>query len=628
MISALLQSAVHGESFAEATCRVTVVEPDSATGLKTCRGDTLRKYALGEGDAVWPWQVGAQKAAPQVAQDALQLLEAVLPVLPLHSGDVGLPRFVGVSGLPPRLVGIRVNGVRWIPGVYGLVDVTGVPEALDGRVLLHSYECAFPSSLTRQALGFSLIPRPTDFLVPLSSINFVRGPFGGDVLRAWIARRLSPRLTIHFTLDQANSSGQFLQMPYDGQKISGDARYALGHNAALRYLFLSSKNEAGRTVPFYAEEQSLIAAPGSGQLAFAGFGKEQRAFHALEFSMPAFFVRTFYWNLNEEFRGQLIRVRHRIEQAGLEAGFQANRARWVSQLRAAFHDERTTSTSITLRRAQVFVGKATFAWCLTDYLRARVDGTMHKEADWPAAFEPEVDFSVALPGKIQLHAILARRAINPAPAEFANTLATLQGNADLQPAALLRAALAVQWQAEEKGRLQIRSALNRLQAPFAVDTLMPKGQAGLRNANHHNVPSIDGLLEWQLSRALRLGGSATWMLNSPPTLFWYWYVPRGFARAYIELQQDFFRGDLDTRFRLVWRQYGSSQAPIYDQTSLPKYVPVAGGGMADVQLFLRHGSGTVYFSFENVFDADLEWRPGVAAPGRFLKWGVSWDFRN
>jgi hypothetical protein len=91
---------------------------------------------------------------------------------------------------------------------------------------------------------------------------------------------------------------------------------------------------------------------------------------------------------------------------------------------------------------------------------------------------------------------------------------------------------------------------------------------------------------------------------------------------------DFFGGDLATRLRFVVRHYGQSFAPIYSTTALPAYVNVPSGTFLDVQLFVRHGDGVLYFSFENILNKKIEWRSGIGAPGYFMKWGARWDFRN
>lgn len=582
--------------------------------------DTLRDSRTDSSWSKWEWKAGAEKTGLQVAQDALQLVESVLPVLSVRSGDVGLPLFMSASGLPPRLVDIQVNGVRWIPGVYGLVDATGLPEALAEQITLQHNLNVSPSSAMRSAVGFSFAPVLTDFRVPRSSINFVRGPFGGDVIRAWIARRLSSRLNVHFTLDQANSSGQFSQMPYDGQKLTGEFGYSLSGQTALRYQYFNSKNEAGAILPFYPEEQLGDS---------IGFAKESRIFHGVEFSLPAFFVRPFYWEVRNEFRGDVNRVRHRTEQAGIEAGWQVRQERWKSQLIAELRDERITSTTGFASRSQTYLVRGTVDWSFAKNLQAQVAGTIHQEADWPTAFDADLDAGMTLMKNMQTHVILSRRVINPMPAEFANALAILQSNANLKPAELQRATWAWRWQHKEMQSLQIQFAVNRLLAPFALHTLALAGQAFLRNSRNENVPSVDFMVQWQLSRKLNLGGHGSWMVKEVPELFWYQHVRRGYTRGFVEFVHDFFGGDLATRLRLVWRHYGESLAPSYTKSNLPYYLRVAGGSLMDVQLLLRHGSGTVYFSFENILhQKNLKWRPGISAPGYFVKWGVRWDFRN
>ena len=554
------------------------------------------------------------------------MVESVLPVLPLHSGDTGLPLFMGAGGLPPRLVEVHVNGIRWIPGVYGLVDATGVPEIVGEKIILQKTFSAFPFSAKRNPLVFFYASSPADYQVPRSSINFVRGPFGGDAIRAWVARRLSSRLSVHFTLDEANSSGQFPNLPYDGQKLTAELRYKLSGQAALRYFYFDSRNEAGAKAPFYPEEQFIGSQrPVSDS---AGFGKEQRIFHGMEFSMPAFFVRPFYWELRNEFRSSALRVRHRTEQAGIEAGWQRGGERWNATVFADFRRDEVISTSVAVPRSQNYLARGELDWTPAKNLQTQIAAAIHKEASWPAAFDVDFNFGVRFRKNLQAEAALNRRIINPAPAEFANTLPVLQSNKNLQPGELQRATLGLGWKRSDQKFLQIEFSVNRLLEAFVLDTLASTGDGYLRNSRRQNAPGFDFMAHWQLSRKLNVGGHGSWLLKEPPNLFWYQHLRRGFARGFVEFFHDFFGGDLAASLRLVWRYYGESRAPIYTTTNLPSYVEIGGGALMDAQLSFRHGSGTVYFSYENIFDKRMQWRPGVQAPGVFLKWGVRVDFRN
>ncbi len=608
-----------------ALTRITGVEQTLADTTSRSFPDTLQSPSS-DSTSFIEWTASAEKTGVQVFQDAIQLAESVLPVLPLCSGDAGLPSFLGASGLPPRLVDVHVIGVRWMPGVYGVVDVTGVPEILGERIGVQNIQHDFPASLVRHPLSFFFAPQRSDVRVPLSSISFVRGPFGGDAIRAWVASRLSSRMTMHFTLDETNSSGQFPGLPYDGQKISARLTYDLSARGALRYYYFNSENEAGRNQPFYLEEQLAdTLRPASDA---SGIGKEHRIFHGLEFSTPSYFIRPFYWKLQTEFRNNSLRVRHHTEQVGIEAGWRLNRKRWSAHFSAEFRDDQISSTTVNVPRTQTYLARGAFERSFTNRLRAHFATTIHNEADWPTALDADFGVAVDLKKHLQAKASWHRRVINPAPAEYASTLPILQSNTDLQPATLQRAAFSLILGKTPQRNVQIQFAVNRLSQPFVLDTTFSNVASRLRNGDAENVPSLEVSADWQLAKKIFIGGQSSWMLNDATNLFWYQNLRRGYARAFVEFHHDFFSGDLATRWRLVWRHYGEAWAPIYSNSTLPTFVKISGASTFDAQLFIQHGRGTIYFSFENVSNEKIDWRPGVAAPGYFLKWGVRVDFRN
>lgn len=593
------------------SCGDSVSAPSNEDTLHVGQADSMKSRA--------DWDASAEKSFHQVSQDALQLVEAVLPVLPVHSGDFGLPSFFGASGLPPRLVDIFVDGIRWMPGVYGLVDASGIPEVLAGEISLQRRRGAFATSLQHRIVAFSFTPTLFDFRTPISLLNIVRGPFGGDAIRAMVARRLSAKMRFRFTLDEANSSGQFANLPYDGQKLSAELTYMISNDATLRYHYFDSRNESGALLPFYPEGLSGDS---------AGIGKEQRFYHGLEFAWPAIFVRPFYWNLRNEFRSSTMQSRHRTERFGIEGGWQKTWQNFRSALHVEVADDRIVSTSISVSRSQSYRLRGEMDWAAFDHFRAGIAATLHKEADWPAALDLDFDIAYALTKNFEARGVFNRRAINPAPAEFANTIDVLQSNSALQPAELQRGAVELRWQTADQRSMQIQFALNRFNKPFGFTTSLSAGTANLINDRREDVPSLDFLTTWRVSRKLIIGGHGSMMFQNAATLFWYQNVRRSFARGYVEFLQDFFSGDLTTRLRFAVRHYGESFAPVYSSTAWPEYIEVPGAQLFEVQLFLRHGNTLFYFSFENILNRKFEWRPGISAPGYFLKWGARVDLKN
>lgn len=590
----------------------TLLSPSPLDSMRTENFDSL--FSKSE------WRAGDEKSSYQIGQDALQLIESSLPVLPVHNGDFGLPTFLGAGGLPPRLVDIYVNGIRWLPGGHGLVDATGVPEILAEEIAVQNLRNDFKNSVSQNALAFCFTPKSVDFRTPISSLSFVRGPFGGDAIRASIARRLSSKMRVRFSLDESNSSGQFSDLPYDGQKLHAELNYSLSKNAALRYNYFDSRNESGVMLPVYpvwTKDDSI------------GFGKEQRLYHGIEFSLPAVFVRAFYWNLRNEWRSDATRFSHRTEQAGVEAGWQKYWQKLRTRFSAEVTDKRIASTSLIIPRSQVYRARGEMAWASQNNLQAGAAMSLHKDGDWPAALDLDFDFGFGLAKNLRAQALLNRRVINPAPGEYADTLGIINGNPGLQPAELQRGAIMLSWQPAAQTVVQMQFALNHLKEPFVLQSAQSGDGAILINGGNKDVPSLDFLADWQLSRKFNFSAQGSWMLDDASSLFWYQNVRRSFARTYLEFLHDFFSGDLAMRLRAAVRHYGKSIASNNSTTTtLLADVEVPGAQLFDIQLFLRHGNLSFYFSFENILNKDFEWRPGIAAPGYSLKWSARVDLKN
>ena len=578
--------------------------------------DSTQRGAMDTTRSTVGWAVDTTQTHFQLAQDALQLVESVLPVVPLRSGDTGLPSLLGSSGLPPRLIDVHVDGVRWMPGVYGAVDAALLPEALAEQIALRSHEADLDASMPKNALGVSFAPAKQEAKTPLSSVQYAHGPFGGDVLRAWVARRLSSRMGLHFSLDRANSSGQFDGLSFNGQKLSARLRYAVSQSASVSYQYLDSKNSAGARRPFYPEE---FAADTS------GVAKQRWIFHGVSFQTSRFFARAFHWQGQYDYRAPGLRLRNHDEVAGLESSWQMTRGPWRLLLNTEILDDRLSSRSIDVPRSQTYIARLATSRKTGKHGQVGVAAALHNEAHWPTAFDADADFVVPVRQSLFAEVGVSRRVINPAPGEYADSSVFLRATSRLEPAELLRATSGLRWQRREGQTIEGRLAINRFARPFAVDA---SGGVRLHNAPTKQVPSLDVLLLWRLSRRFAVQGNGSWMLVEAPELFWYQYVRRGYLRGVLEFHREFFDGDLDTRWRVAARHYGESLSPVYDSSGHPALVRVDAGTLLDAQLLIRHGDALIYFTFENILDRKLEWRAGIPAPAAFLKWGVRWDLQN
>ncbi len=194
---------------------------------------------------------------------------------------------------------------------------------------------------------------------------------------------------------------------------------------------------------------------------------------------------------------------------------------------------------------------------------------------------------------------------------------------------MLRSAIMLSWQPATQRVVQMQFALNHLKEPFALESSQSGDETILINGRNVDVPSLDFLADWQLGRKINFSAHGSWMLDDASSLFWYQNVRRSFARTYLEFLQDFFAGDLVTRLRVASRYYGKNIAPVNPTTTTALGdVEIPNVQLFDIQLFLRHGNLSFYFSFENILNKNFEWRPGIAAAGYSLKWGARVDLKN
>jgi hypothetical protein len=324
--------------------------------------------------------------------------------------------------------------------------------------------------------------------------------------------------------------------------------------------------------------------------------------------------------LRDEFRGSSLRIRHLTERYGLEGGWQKKWRNWESALRAELANDRIVTTSMPSERTQIYRVRGELDWIATASIQTGIGAAFHKEEAWPAAIDFDVDCGFDFTKSLSVRASLDRRVINPAPAEAASA----QNN--LAPAELQRVALALEWRPADHRSMQIQLAGNRLNKPLVQESVSTADTLFLANGHRADVVGLEFLAEWQMSRKVMLNAHGSLMLRDVSSLYWYHNLRRGFARGYVDFLQDFFDGDLTTRLRIALRYYGKSFGAAY--SALPSIVEVGGAELLDVQLFVRHGNLLFYFSFENVFNKRFEWRPGVEAPGYFLKWGARVDLKN
>jgi hypothetical protein len=163
---------------------------------------------------------------------------------------------------------------------------------------------------------------------------------------------------------------------------------------------------------------------------------------------------------------------------------------------------------------------------------------------------------------------------------------------------------------------------------FQANSLRTSG-ALFNSTRSKSVVAAQVDLNWELMPRWHVGAIAAQTLNNLPKDFWFWHQPEGYGRIYLETLQSLFGGDLELLPRLVGRFVGKRYSPSFATDAvklldhdLPKTA------VLDFQIRLRHGDGALLFSWENILNQQFDWRFGVPAVGRYLRWGFWWDFLN
>jgi hypothetical protein len=557
-------------------------------------------------------------------QDFAQLAGQTLPLIPVVTGEVGQPRYLAAGDLPARAMSIVVDDVEWIPGVYGTVDLTSLPDAhvhfLEaGQASIRDARFS-PSPSRIHLTGDSL-----RFNVPSSRIEYAKGPLGADAVRFKFSRALGKRLSTYLNSTFSNAEGRelgnadspIIERPYEGHKASAQFDYLAGSRWRLRYRHFNSRNEAGIGVPFFPEEWPGIR---------AALHKEERLYHALELAtVNDFSLRGFFWQIKEELKDPARPDWHRLRDGGVEIRWAKQTEAWALKLQNRFGLEAIKSESIDDRER--FYGTLSAAWGrrITPKLWLEIGGDLAYKNDWPAGASLKTQLINRRSPSLTWWLAGGLWKIPPALGERDNSLEYLAANGELPAVALQRGEAGITWQ-RQRFDLQLL-----LSGSVWQDGLVfrANSRALFNNTRSRSILAAQLALNWEFAPRWHLGAAAAQALNELPHDYWFWHQPEGHSRIYLETQKSFFGGDLEILPRAAGRFVGKRYSPSLatDAVALIAHtLPAA--AVLDFQIRLRHGDGALMFSWENVLDQKFDWRYNVSATGRFLRWGFWWNFLN
>jgi len=571
--------------------------------------------------------------AEYLFQDLSQLLSYGMPVIPLMTGEVGWPRYISTGELPSRAIATMVDSVWWIPGVYGNVDLTNLPEPSNTfGALRNTPQLFLPSH--GLASSFALSHDTLNFAQPLSEAEYAKGPYGADAVRVNFSRAFSRRIAglLHATF--SNSEGQFEDFPYDGHKAMGRFDYRLNQSWRVRYRHFNSRNQAGIAVPFFLEEQPELTNASH---------KEERLYHAVELTRAhAFTLRAFAWQVKEELNDAARQIRHRLRDRGGEGSWQLQRERFALSAHARLGSEAVRSTSIFSRARFYQELAANMALRFHETVWLQGAGQFRHKQNWPNGY------SFALAGFYQpekeklFWAKAGLYQIPPALAERDNTLRYLARNEKLQAAQLQHAQLGARLRFSNAAvQFALGNAMWERGFLFVTDTAVTtisEFEDSVQVAitpklfNQQKTKSALGAqmsLRWQLWPNLLASMHGVSTFRQPTKQFWFWYQPESHVRASLETRVLLFEKTLEVLPRFSANYLGERVSPIFTASSAsPSFKTLKAVATFDFHLRLLYGNGALFFSWENLLDERFDLREGVPHPGRIFRWGFWWKFLN
>jgi len=625
----LLWVLLPGALFAQISKPLQKAQPDSLRRslidtAKSARADSLSRFAPRKNFAdtvATPeffspniaFRMDTVATTTHLYQDFIHLASQTVPLIPLLTGEVGQPRYWAAGDLPPRAVQIVVDDIHWIPGVYGTVDLTSLPDA-HAQILEAAGENFSASPYTIHLASASM-----NFTAPFSRIEYSKGPFGADAVRFRFGRALGKRLAAYLNSAFSNSEGQFVDRSYDGRKTNLQFDYFVTLKWKLRYRHLNSRNRAGAGIPFFPEEWPGIT---------KAFHKEERLYHALELSsQKGLRFRSFFWQLQDSTGSR--QDRHRLQDGGADLRWKKQTEKWSLQTQFSLGREAIRSTSIKEHSRFYEHLAAAFSRRLTQRAWLQFNANVKYKKDWPADAALQAQFIAQRNQSLTWWLEGSVGKIAPALGERDNTLPYLAMNDDLRAVSLQRNEIGLKWQRQNLDlQIRLNGSLWKNGFIFQSDTSKKSGTL-LNSPESEFVVATQFALTWKFAPRSQLGAISTQTLNGLPQDFWFWHQPEGYNRVYLETQQSVFGGDLELLPRLAGRLIGKRYSPSFATNAvdlLNDDLPTV--AVLDFQIRLRHGDGAFLFSWENVLNRRFDWRHGVPGVGRYLRWGFWWNFLN
>ena len=177
------------------------------------------------------------------------------------------------------------------------------------------------------------------------------------------------------------------------------------------------------------------------------------------------------------------------------------------------------------------------------------------------------------------------------------------------------------WQPNPKMEIKSEVYLKNIIHPIyfqSVDTV----KATFTNFADFHFIGGDFHFKWIFSNKFQLAG----ILSGIKSNTWTNY-PQFSVISYLQYSDSFFENDLNPTVRIEARYFGERQSNIYHPYYfISPYQTLAPAFLLNAHALLDFGNLKMYFTFENIFDADYQMLYGYPMNGRTLHYGLRWEF--
>lgn len=564
-------------------------------------------------------------------EDTAELLLPIPGFRVIRSGDLGQFIQAGYRGAPAQFTRFSFDGIDWPRGMYGQTNLTGIPEIVIDSLVLS------PTSAIVEA--FSAPPRSNR---AWTWVDYIKGPFDIDVLRARYAGTLSQRLKIYWGLDFANSNGQSFTIadtasgtvtggPFDGVRGYARSEYHFNPELRLTHRWLLSRNDAVAQLPLFPEQQPAIARPTQKNY------KDSRLLNSFELTRsvavsdsarPAatfdlWRLRGYHWKNLEEFRNPSL-LQHRRWHTGI-AGFWRLPATGRALL-VQGRIERQVLSSPTIDVEPQIEIEAGVAGQLRLPRRWIVDGQIGVLARGDFGVTPigiaalSSTFSPAL----TIYGRLSHQARFPEPGEYANDIpGFLAPSADLDIPTLQQAEGGVRWQSDD---LELTGSLRVSQLNKSLELVAGEAQPQVVNAGKaFRYPSATLAGNWRFLTYFETGWNVDAALAKLPQTAAFWYLPEMTGLVEVRYRNAFFNRELKLLAMLRGRYLGPRHGPAsWSAGELPELQRLDAVPLLDFELRLYFREAIFFFRFDNILRERGEWRPQQPVRPYAFRYGLTW----